>query len=43
MEKVNRNEEFKHFDKTMRELLEVPHSEIKAKLSMEKIGGWPSL
>jgi hypothetical protein len=28
--------EFKNFDNTMRELLKVPHSEIKAKLDAEK-------
>lgn len=28
--------EFDNFDRTMRELLKVPHSEIKAKLDAEK-------
>lgn len=28
--------EFKNFDRTMRELLKVPHSEIKEKLEQEK-------
>ena len=31
-----RNNEFSKFDHTMRELLKVPHSEIKAKLDEEK-------
>jgi hypothetical protein len=31
-----RNEEFNKFDRTMRELVKVPHSEIKAKLDAEK-------
>lgn len=31
-----RNEEFQNFDATMRELMKVPHSEIKAKLDAEK-------
>lgn len=30
------NQEFENFDKTMRELMKVPHSEIKAKLDAEK-------
>ena len=29
--------EFDNFDKTMRQLLKVPHSEIKAKLDAEKL------
>ena len=29
-------DEFTNFDRTMRELLKVPHSEIKAKLDAEK-------
>jgi len=29
-------DEFKNFDRTMRSLLKVPHSEIKAKLDAEK-------
>ena len=30
------NPEFKNFDRTMRKLIAVPHSEIKAKLDAEK-------
>jgi hypothetical protein len=30
------NSEFQNFDRTMRELIKVPHSEIKAKLDAEK-------
>jgi hypothetical protein len=30
------NDEFENFDRTMRELIKVPHSEIKAKLDAEK-------
>jgi len=30
------NKEFDKFDRTMRELIQVPHSEIKAKLDAEK-------
>ncbi len=30
------SKEFKNFDNMMRELLKVPHSEIKAKLDAEK-------
>jgi hypothetical protein len=30
------NKEFQQFDKTLRELLKVPHSEIKVKLDAEK-------
>ena len=30
------NSEFDNFDRTMRELIKVPHSEIKAKLDAEK-------
>jgi hypothetical protein len=33
MKKTN---EFDNFDRTMRELMKVPHSEIKAKLDEEK-------
>jgi hypothetical protein len=32
----NRSDEFERFDATMRQLLRVPHSEIKAKLDAEK-------
>jgi hypothetical protein len=32
----NKTDEFKNFDRTMRELMKVPHSEIKAKLEAEK-------
>lgn len=31
-----RNDEFKNFDATMRQLLKVPHSELKAALDEEK-------
>jgi len=31
-----KNNEFENFDRTMRELVKVPHSEIKAKLDAEK-------
>jgi len=30
------NREFSNFDRTMRRLIQVPHSEIKAKLDAEK-------
>ncbi len=30
------DKEFEQFDRTMKELLKVPHSEIKAKLDAEK-------
>jgi hypothetical protein len=30
------NQEFEKFDRTMRELMKVPHSDIKAKLDAEK-------
>jgi len=30
------NKEFEKFDRTMRKLISVPHSEIKAKLEAEK-------
>jgi hypothetical protein len=33
---TKRNPEFERFDNTMRELIKVPHSEIKAKLEAEK-------
>jgi len=33
---VRNNDEFKNFDRTMRDLMKVPHSEIKAKLDAEK-------
>ena len=32
----NENEAFESFDRTMRDLLKGPHSEIKAKLDVEK-------
>ena len=32
----NKNQEFQNFDRTMRKLMSVPHSEIKAKLDAEK-------
>ena len=34
---MKRNQEYDAFDRTMRELMKVPHSEIKAKLDKEKI------
>ena len=34
--KMKHSSEYKRFDATMRELLTVPHSEIKAKLDAEK-------
>ena len=34
--KKNNSAEFERFDRTMTELLKVPHSEIKAKLDAEK-------
>lgn len=33
---TKQNKEFENFDRTMRELIKVPHSEIKAKLDAEK-------
>jgi hypothetical protein len=33
---MKKNNEFENFDRTMHELLKVPHSEIKAKLDAEK-------
>lgn len=30
------NKEFENFDRTMRKLMKVPHSQIKAKLDAEK-------
>jgi hypothetical protein len=33
---VRKKSEFENFDRTMRELMKVPHSEIKAKLDAEK-------
>ena len=37
MDKVTtKNEEFDNFDRTMRELMSVPHDEIKAALDAEK-------
>ena len=33
---TRRNEEFDNFDRTMRQLVRVPHSKIKAKLDAEK-------
>jgi len=33
---TSKNQEFENFDRTMRELIKVPHSEIKAKLDAEK-------
>lgn len=31
-----KNNEFENFDRTMRELIKVPHGELKAKLDAEK-------
>lgn len=36
MEKILRKSEFENFDHTMRELLKVPHAEIKKRLDAEK-------
>ena len=33
-----KNEEYENFDRTMHELMKVPHSEIKAALDEEKEG-----
>jgi len=33
---TKQNNEFEKFDSTMRQLMKVPHSEIKAKLDAEK-------
>jgi len=33
---MRKNSEFENFDRTMRDLMKVPHSEIKAKLDAEK-------
>ena len=33
---MKRESEYKRFDRTMRDLLKVPHSEIKARLDAEK-------
>ena len=33
---MKNNKEFENFDRTMRELIKVPHSVIKAKLDAEK-------
>jgi hypothetical protein len=33
---TQKNKEFENFDSTMRKLIQVPHSEIKAKLEAEK-------
>ena len=33
---MKKQNEFDNFDRTMRELIKVPHSEIKAKLDAEK-------
>jgi len=33
---MKNSDEFSNFDRTMRELMKVPHSEIKAKLDAEK-------
>ena len=34
---MKQNPEYEKFDRTMRELMKVPHSEIKAKLDAEKL------
>jgi hypothetical protein len=36
MSQQRTSREYKNFDRTMRELIKVPHSEIKAKLDAEK-------
>ena len=36
MPRGNESEEFSNFDRTMRELMKVPHSEIQAQLKAEK-------
>ena len=33
---MEKNSEFQNFDRTMRQLIKVPHSEIKAALDAEK-------
>jgi hypothetical protein len=33
---IKKNKEFERFDNTMRKLISVPHSDIKAKLDAEK-------
>jgi hypothetical protein len=33
---MEQSKEFQNFDQTMRQLIKVPHSEIKAKLDAEK-------
>jgi hypothetical protein len=33
---MKKNDEFENFDRTMRQLIKVPHSVIKAKLDAEK-------
>jgi hypothetical protein len=33
---MKKNSEFDNFDRTMRDLMKVPHGEIKAKLDAEK-------
>jgi hypothetical protein len=33
---TDKDSEYKRFDRTMRELIKVPHDEIKAKLEAEK-------
>jgi hypothetical protein len=35
---MKKNDEFDNFDRTMRELMSVPHDEIKAALDAEKRG-----
>jgi hypothetical protein len=36
VERVKKSKEYENFERTMTELLKVPHSEIKAKLDAEK-------
>ena len=36
MRMMKKNKEYENFERTMTELLKVPHSEIKAKLDAEK-------
>jgi len=38
---VKQNDEFDRFDRTMRDLMKVPHEEIKAELDREKAARKP--
>lgn len=35
---MKKTDEYENFDRTVRDLLKVPHAEIKAKLEAEKVG-----